>query len=161
MGTDGDVFPFVGLGARLRFRGHRVTLVANQHYQTFASHHGLAFRALVSDEETNELMGNPDVWHPIKSAMVGARWAGPAIERQNALLAELATGEESVLVSNPPVFAARIVHEMLLCPLVSLVVMPWMIQSVISPPTLAGPINLPRWAPRLAVKLHWRLLSSG
>jgi rhamnosyltransferase subunit B len=72
MGTDGDVFPFVGLGARLRWRGHRVTLVANQHYQTLASHHGFAFRALVSDEETNELMSNPDVWHPIKSAMVGA-----------------------------------------------------------------------------------------
>ena len=30
MGTDGDVVPFVGLGERLRARGHRVTLVANE-----------------------------------------------------------------------------------------------------------------------------------
>ena len=30
IGTDGDVFPFLGLGATLRGRGHRVTLVASE-----------------------------------------------------------------------------------------------------------------------------------
>ena len=29
LGTDGDVYPFVGLGDRLRARGHRFTLAAN------------------------------------------------------------------------------------------------------------------------------------
>ena len=30
LGTDGDVFPFIGLGRTLRARGHRVTLVSGE-----------------------------------------------------------------------------------------------------------------------------------
>src|SRR5262245_8029663 len=37
MGTDGDVFPLLGLGARLRARGHRVTLAANEHFGPLAA----------------------------------------------------------------------------------------------------------------------------
>ena len=33
MGTDGDVFPHVGLGAALHARGHRVTLAAPETYR--------------------------------------------------------------------------------------------------------------------------------
>jgi hypothetical protein len=42
MGADGDVFPSVGLGARLRGRGHRVTLAGPETYQGLAAlWHGL------------------------------------------------------------------------------------------------------------------------
>ena len=48
VGTDGDVFPYLGLGARLRSRGHRVTLVTNECYRAAALEHGFAFHALIS-----------------------------------------------------------------------------------------------------------------
>src|SRR5207249_12299389 len=137
VGTDGDVLPFVALGTRLRARGHRITLVANEHYGALAANYGFGFRALISDEETNELIGNPDVWHPIKSAIVGARWARRALERQYTLLAELARDEDAVLVAYSPVFAARLVQEKLSRPLASLVVMPWLILSLCGPPAVA------------------------
>jgi rhamnosyltransferase subunit B len=161
MGTDGDVFPFVALGARLRSRGHRVTLVANEPYQPLASRFDFAFRALVSNAETNEFIGNPDLWHPAKSALMGARWAGPLIDRQYALLSELARDEEAVLVACPPVFAAGLAHEKIGCPLASVIAMPWMIPSVFSPPAMSCGINFTDWTPRVIVRLYWRLLEAA
>jgi rhamnosyltransferase subunit B len=158
MGTDGDVLPFVGLGAALRRRGHRVTLAANEHYRALALYHNLSFEALVSEEETAALMGNADIWHPVRSALLGARWGGPAIGKQYALLADLARDEDSALVANPPVFAARLVQEKLSRPLASLVVMPWMIPSVWAPPTMMVMGNLPRRTPRFVVRFYWRIL---
>ena len=54
MGTDGDVFPYVGLGARLRGRGHRVTLAGPETYQGLAAQHGLGFHCLVSQAAADD-----------------------------------------------------------------------------------------------------------
>src|SRR5687768_14677241 len=43
IGSSGDVHPFVGVGAALRARGHRVTLVTNAHFAPLAAHAGLEF----------------------------------------------------------------------------------------------------------------------
>src|SRR2546430_259370 len=51
IGTDGDVIPYVALGATLRERGHRVTLVASEDYAATAAEHGLGFAALFSRAE--------------------------------------------------------------------------------------------------------------
>ena len=65
VGTDGDIFPYVGLGAALRARGHSVTLVASEHYEPLARRHGFAFAALVSAEANRELFEHPDFWNPL------------------------------------------------------------------------------------------------
>src|SRR6185503_3974185 len=148
-------------GIRLRARGHQVTLVANEHYQDRAVREGLAFRSLLSNQETEELIGNPDIWHPVKSALVGARLGRRVLQRQYDLLAALARDEDAVLVAYPPVFTARLVQEKLSRPLASLVVMPWMIPSWCAPPTMAGGFHLPRGAPGWVVKLHWRVLEAA
>ena len=57
-GTDGDVYPYIGLGTKLRSRGHRITLVANEHYQSQAAELGFSFRALFTDEETEIAEGD-------------------------------------------------------------------------------------------------------
>src|SRR5439155_6230884 len=103
-------------------------------------------------------IGNTDIWHPSKSAIVGARWGRRALQRQYTLLAELARDEDAVLVAYPPVFAARLVQEKLSRPLASLVVMPWMILSMCAPPAVAGGFPLPAGAPGGVDKLHWRLV---
>ena len=66
VGTDGDVFPFAGLGMRLRARGHRVTLVTNEQFRALATDLNLGFRALLSAEEAKAPLADPDFWHPIK-----------------------------------------------------------------------------------------------
>lgn len=154
VGTDGDIFPYVGLGAVLRGRGHSVTLAASGHYEPLAQSHGLAFQALVSADENQELFGHPDFWHPLKTAPLAARWGVRFIRRQYDLLSKLVT-RDTVFVANPAVFAASLVHEKLGVPWTNLVLQPWMIPSSIAPPAMPGFRFLSR-APRPVWKAFWR-----
>ncbi len=156
VGTDGDVFPYVGLGAKLRSRGHQVTLAAGAPYESLAGAHGFAFRALVSAEESHELLGNPDFWDPLKTAPLAARWGVRFIHRQYDLLSKLVV-EDTLLVASPAVFAAALVHEMSGTPLANLILQPWMIPSSIAPPIMPGFAFLRR-APRPVWKVFWRAL---
>jgi rhamnosyltransferase subunit B len=154
-GSDGDVFPFVGLGMRLQSRGHRVTLLANEGYRTLAAGQGFGFHALFSKEESEELFANPDLWHPIRSGLVGARCWGRLIGRHYRLLAELCTMSEAVLIANPSIFAARLVQEKLSTRLASVVIGPWFIPGA---GVTSGVFSLPECAPRLLTRFYWGLL---
>src|SRR5258705_12661946 len=157
-GSDGDVFPFIGRGMKLRAWGHRVTLVTNEGYRNRAAENGFDFHALFSKEESDELFANPDTWHPIRSAFVGSRWGRRFIGRQYKLLAELSALPDAILVANPTVLAARLVQEKLSARLASIVIGPWFIPSECAPPVLAGPFNLPQWAPRSFNRVYCDLL---
>jgi UDP:flavonoid glycosyltransferase YjiC (YdhE family) len=158
LGTDGDVFPHVGLGARLCARGHRVTLAANERFRALAAENGLGFLALVSEAEEAEWFGHPDSWHPLKSALVAARVGRGLIRRQYDHLAERAR-DADVLGANPGVLAARLIQEKLGLPMATILLQPGLLPSVHAPPVMPAP-TLPRWAPRPAGWLYWRLVDA-
>ena len=157
VGTDGDVFPFAGLGRILRARGHRVTLVTNEQSRALATDLDLGFRALLSEEEASAPLADPDFWHPIKGGAIAARWVTPFIHRQYALLDELSSDDDAVLVASPGVVSARLVQEMRGAPLATLILQPGMIPSVTAPPVMPG-FTLPRRAPRWIGSQYWRLV---
>ena len=159
VGTDGDVFPYVGLGTEMRARGHPVTLVASAQYEALSGKHGFTFAALVSAEENQQLFGHPDFWNPLKTGPLMARWGVLYIERQYNLLATL-IADDTVLVANHGVLAAGLIHEKQGVPLVSLVLQPWMIPSSIAPPVMPGLAFLRR-APRFVWQALWRVLDIG
>ncbi len=66
IGSHGDVHPFVGIGIRLKGRGHRVTVVANPHFRSLVERSGLAFRGVGSAEEYGRLIDDPDLWDGMK-----------------------------------------------------------------------------------------------
>src|SRR5438309_502059 len=136
MGTDGDVFPHVGLGMKLRARGHQVTLAAPDTYRTLAGGLGLGFRPLVSAEEVGRMLADPDLWHPLRSGPMMARWGSGFIARQYDLLADLVRGPGRVLVANPGVLAVRLVQEKLACPTATLVLQPGLVPSTVAPPEM-------------------------
>ncbi len=158
VGTDGDILPYVGLGAALRSRGHRVTLTASEHYGALARAHDLEFQALVSRAENEELFGHPDFWKPLKTAPLSARWGVRFICRQYELLSGLVT-REAVLVASPGVFAASIVHERLGVPWTNLILQPGLIPSSIAPPMMPMFTFLSR-APRPVWRVFWRALDA-
>jgi UDP:flavonoid glycosyltransferase YjiC (YdhE family) len=154
-GTDGDVFPYVGLGMKLRARGHQVTLVAAEEYHLLASDYGFAFHPWVSTAEADELLANPDFWHPIKTAPLSAKWGVRFLRRQYSLLVELAKPNNSVLVASPGMLAARLLQEKEAKPLANLLLQPGLIPSVLAPPVMPGLPSLDR-LPRPVLKLFWR-----
>ena len=156
LGTDGDVLPFVGLGVALRARGHRVTLVASGQYAELAAAHWVEFRELVSAEEMRGLFGNPDVWHPLKTARFTSNWGTQYIQRQYELLRAVAADDGSVLITNPAIFAAGMAHEKMGRPLVTVVLQPWMLPSASAPPIMPIP-GLPLWAPKFVHDLFFRI----
>jgi rhamnosyltransferase subunit B len=158
IGTDGDIFPYVGLGAALQSRGHTVTVCVSEHYEALAQRHGLGFRPLVSIQENNDLFEHPDFWNPLKTAPLAARWGVRFIRRQYDLISGLMT-PETVLVANPGVFAAGIVHEKSRVPWASLILQPGTIPSSIAPPRMPMFDFLAR-APRPVWKVFWRALDA-
>jgi len=154
LGTDGDVYPYIGLGQRLRQRGHRVTLISGERYRALANASDFEFDVLVSEAETQEMLANPDLWHPWKCALVIARWGAQLLARQHpAILKHL--NDDTVLIANPGILAARMIHEQQGVPLVSIILQPWVIPSVSAPPLMMVP--LPKWAPRFVGKAYWNL----
>src|SRR3954463_6542648 len=64
IGSHGDVHPFVGLGSVLRSRGHRVSIIANPHFESLIRKCDLEFIPIGTDEEYCKLAGNPNLWKP-------------------------------------------------------------------------------------------------
>jgi UDP:flavonoid glycosyltransferase YjiC (YdhE family) len=155
VGTDGDVFPHVGLGAALRARGHRVTLAAPEPYRARADAMRIEFCPLVTAAEAGRMLADPDLWRPLRSGAMMARWGGPMVPRQYAALAELAERPGSVLVANPGVLAARLVQEVLGTPTASLLLQPGLLPSSTRPPAMPGGLTMPAWLPRPLRRLYW------
>jgi rhamnosyltransferase subunit B len=160
-GTDGDVYPFLGLGGVLRERGYRVTLATQGEFAQRAQNAGLEFYPLVPQESINALLEQPEMWHPLKGPVAAARAWIRGIEEQYAALKSLATQGETMLVTHPAVVAARILEEREGIPLVSVILQPWMIPSVHAPPVMMGGWTLPRWTPTLASKLFFRFVDGA
>jgi UDP:flavonoid glycosyltransferase YjiC (YdhE family) len=155
VGTDGDVFPYVGLGAALRARGHRVTLAAPEPYRARADALGIEFCPLVTAAEVGRMLANPDLWRPFRSGVMMARWGGPMVPRQYEALAGLAAQPGSVLVANPGVLAARLVQEKLGTPTASLLLQPGVLPSSTGPPEMPGGLTIPAWLPLPLRRLYW------
>src|SRR6516164_2405531 len=161
MGTDGDVFPYVGLGAQLLSRGHQVTLAAPEPYRDLAADLGLGFRPLVTAEEAGRMLADPDLWHPLRSGPMMARWGSALLPRQYELLAVLAAGPGSVLVANPGALAARLVQEKRAVPMATLLLQPGLLPSTSAPPEMPGGLTLPRGVPRPVGRLYWAAVDAA
>jgi UDP:flavonoid glycosyltransferase YjiC (YdhE family) len=161
MGTDGDVFPYLGLGVQLRARGHPVTLAAPEPYRDLVADLGLGFRPLVTAAEASRMLADPDLWHPLRSGRMMARWGVGLLPRQYELLAALAAGPESVLVANPGVLAARLVQEKRICPMATLLLQPGLLPSTAAPPEMPAGLTLPRGVPRPVGRLYWAAIDAA
>jgi UDP:flavonoid glycosyltransferase YjiC (YdhE family) len=160
LGTDGDVLPYVALGRALRRRGHAATLVTSDKYAPLAADGGLDFVNLLDRAEFDRVLSDPDFWHPLKGAMVAARWGVDHFAEHYHLLHDLCRAGESdsrpLLIASPGILPARLLEEQRAVRLVSVVLQPWMIQSNIQPPIMPGGLSLPRGTPRPIGELYWR-----
>ena len=156
-GTAGDLFPFVGLGAALRARGHETILLTTPSFEAAARAFGLGFAPLLDAEGERRFFADPVVWHPVKGPIAGARWGARLLgDMYRALAREIELGR-TVICAGPGILPARLIEEKLGVPLVSVVLAPgWLPSRHVSPVlplvppifvgTLPGPLKALLWS---------------
>lgn len=139
IGSHGDVHPFVGLGAALRDRGHRVTVLTNSHFGPMIDQAGLNFIALGGEDDYQQALNDPKLWEPLEGFKRVVEWG---IVRQMRpiydLIAEHYVPGETVVLAQATAFGARIAQEALGVPLVTVNLQPALLRSVVEPPVLPG-----------------------
>jgi rhamnosyltransferase subunit B len=156
LGSHGDVHPFVGIGIRLRERGHRVRLIVNPHFEALVRGAGIEFVPLSTDDEYRRMAGNPALWHRFRGPMAVLKTLSELLRPMyEAIVANHEPGN-TVMVGSSLAFAARIAQEKFAIPAATIHLQPLDFRSVSDPPKFAGMLLGPR-VPRKLVALQFKL----
>ncbi len=148
LGSYGDVLPFVGLGAAMKQRGHRPTVISNPHFQEVIESAGLKFLPLGTTEEYDELARHKDLWHPIRGPLLVLRTGMVETLRPiYELISEHYQPGETVLVAHALDVASRVFQEKNDAPLASVHLAPVMLRSFFQSPRMIGML-MSDWTPR-------------
>ena len=154
LGSYGDVHPFVGLGSRLRKRGHDVTLLTNEHFRGLAESHDLGFEPIGTAEQYQEITSNPQMWHGRRGGIVIVKELANLIRRTHAVLDGL-VDDDTVIAASTLGLAARVVHEHRGTPTASVHLAPFVFRSNVDPPRLPGVPPILDWLPAGAIRRFW------
>jgi len=130
MGSAGDVHPFIALGAALKARGHRATILTNPIFQAVIEGQGIGFLPVGTAEEANAAIANPELWHLRKGFKVIAQVVVPAIEQIYRLIEQHADSRTVVAFSSLA-FGARVAQEKLGIPSASVHLQPSVIRTLV------------------------------
>lgn len=156
LGSDGDVHPFVAVALALRERGHAVTFATNPCFAPLLERLGLPLRPIGTVEHFEEGTSHPGLWKPVRGLGIITSFALRSMPEIYRLVEEEAR-PDTVVVSHPLAFGARVAHDALGVPLATLHVAPaalWSVEAPPVPPTGTGSIEgWPRVAKRLCLGL--------
>ena len=155
IGSHGDVHPFVGLGAKLRDRGHDVTLMASARFESLARNERLNFTPFGTVEEYHELTKNPDLWHPRKGPAAVFGSVLDTLELVYRPIEAFARDNPDVtLIGSSLAWGARCAQEKFDLPMATVHLSPSIFRSSIEPPKLSG-LFMPKWLPLWVRRATW------
>jgi len=154
IGSAGDVFPFLGLGAALTVRGHQVTLCSMPTFQRAIEAQGLNFVPLCDEATYSAAMGDPLLWDPKTSFAVLWQAIAGLLEPVYDYVTTHNT-DDTVVVGSLWALGARIAHEKYGIPYLSVQVSPSTLLSAHLPP-VHPTFNVSRRLPLTLRKLLWR-----
>lgn len=153
IGSYGDVFPMIGLGAALKSRGWRVTIATNPHFASEVAAAGLELEAISTADRYDTLTRDPKLWSAVWGLGVVFRQGALAVlEELYGLIERCYTPGETVIAAHGLDLSSRIAAETLGAPVASIVYAPMALWSEKSPPRApAGfaPPGAPNWLHRL------------
>ncbi|HEY7119538.1 MAG TPA: glycosyltransferase [Tepidisphaeraceae bacterium] len=157
VGSAGDNYPFIGLGTELARRGHRVSVLTNDHFAPIVRGLGLEFISTGTDEEYRRVINNPDIWHPRK----GFKHIMAGLGEVNGRLFDLIRpriDNQTLIVAGTLDFASRTIAEKEGIPaVVTLHLSPSIPRTLYQVPTLTGTTNLSR-LPRFLKRAMWKVV---
>jgi rhamnosyltransferase subunit B len=131
VGSAGDVYPYVRLGAELRKRGHQITLAANEIFSPLAETEGFDFVMLGSRKEYEQIVADPNLWDKRRGGLAFARQIIlPFMRRQYEVIEQcIDQGKCDVVVAAGQAIGARIAQEKLAVPLATVHLSPYFFRS--------------------------------
>jgi len=159
LGSAGDVHPMLALGAALKKRGHRATIVTNELFSDAARDAGLDFIPLGTTAEAEATIRDPRLWHPVKALeCIAERVLLPNLPR---LFDIIASQRASNLVVAAPgtCLGARVAQEKLATRLATIHLQPAMIRSLVDA-GWQGRLAMGPGMPRLVKKTLFWLMDS-
>ena len=155
VGSSGDVHPFVAIALALRDRGHAVRFATNPHFAPLLERLGLPLLPIGTVEHLEESTSHPGLWKPVRGLGVITALALRGIPDVYRLVEEEAARGDTVVVSHSLAFGARVAHDALGVPLVTLHLAPaalWSLEAPPAAPTRMGSIEgWPKVAKRLCL----------
>jgi len=153
IGSAGDVHPVVGIGAGLKRRGHRVTIVTSPVFEPLVSREGLELIPLGTREDYETNVNDPDLWHPRKGFEVVARMGIlPALRE----IYEIVRGHDpanTIVATSALCMGARLAQEKLGYRVATVHLQPALLRSLYRTPVYPGmrlPDGMPRFLKRWA-----------
>jgi rhamnosyltransferase subunit B len=151
IGSSGDVHPLLGLALELKRRGHEIVFATNGHFEPLARKAGLAFEALGTDAEYRRAISDPDIWHPTRGTKKVLQWSMVGLLRQSyAIVEKHYQPGETIVISAALGLGARVAHDKLGVPLVTVQLQPLALHSRIKPARFPA---VPGWMPVPMVNL--------
>ena len=144
IGSAGDIYPFLALGARLKQRGHHVTLVTSMYFEELVKKEGLDFIPVGTREDYLNIIQNPDLWDPQKSLkFYGTVVLGQLIRPIYQVITDyMGKNKDALLIAQGTVFAAQTAHEKHGYPFITVHLQPAAFRTVYDMPLM------PAWLPR-------------
>ena len=152
LGSHGDVHPFVGIGIRLRERGHHVAVATNEYFRPLVEHAQLEFITCGTAEEYARLASNPDLWHPMKSVQAVFRGTAAYLRPMYEIARDFARRDDALIVASSLAMGARVAQDKHGFTMCSVHLSPSIFQSIHEPPKLPGLSLVSTWAPLWAMR---------
>jgi UDP:flavonoid glycosyltransferase YjiC (YdhE family) len=164
-GSLGDVNPLLGLARSLQARGRRVLFLAAEPYLHLAGRAGLQTRILTTREDFNDLVKNPNIWHPRRGPkLLLDNMLGASINPHYEWLLENCVPGETLLVSHFLDFGGRVFRDRFpKTKLVTVILAPALLRSLTAPPRVTRfgiECQLPRSLLRVAYWCADRFIDS-
>ena len=159
IGSHGDVHPFVGIGIRLRRRGHRVKVIVNPHFESLVRGAGLEFVPISSDAEYREMAGDPRLWHRTKGPPLVFKALSELIRSSYQAISENIDEGQTVLIGSSLALGSRVAQDKFGLPGVTIHLQPLCFRSNSDSPKFAGML-LGKRVPRWLVALQWAVIDN-
>ena len=158
VGSSGDVNPFVGIGARLRQRGHDVQVLANPHFEKLIRSAGLQFLPMSNEEEYQEIINHPDLWHPTRSMALLFGSIFDVLDEAYRKIEEWNAAGGAAIVAPRLAIYSRLANAKLGVPLAGVALQPMIVRSIYSP--MRSPLlRYPRYGGKLAARFFYWMMN--
>jgi UDP:flavonoid glycosyltransferase YjiC (YdhE family) len=157
VGSSGDVHPFVGLGRTLAARGHDVSVVTNNHFQSLIRSAGLNFIDSSSDLDFQSLLDDKRLWDPYQGPRFVLKHAvAPVVRPIYEVIRDHYVPCETVVAGSSLAFGARVAQDHLGVPTATVHLAPSIFRSDRAGVKLPGTF-MPDWLPAPLKRLQYRL----